>query len=279
VIRNNTLLPVDYRLDAPGLEIRAPSQNISVSNNIASAFRLDFGVKSTGNISADYQNPWIADFVGNLIANPEQLAAPDDYAALTGVGARRFVRHVWAGDANVPLRSLAPASLVADISFHGNVVDQAPDPLSISEVKEGSARGYFQSDPAPKLSAALNLTVDASVSFQADGEWQLIAAVPNVFDLRVLDDRIRFSLWTEGGAATRIDARSSALLDRKPHSVVAAFDGVAGAVALYVDGEELGRGPAPSGPVNYLPTQRLYAGGAPWGLVFEGQIGALNIRR
>ena len=57
IIRKNTVLPVDYRVDAPGLEIRSPSRNITVSGNIASAFRLDAGVNSTGNAIVDYHNP------------------------------------------------------------------------------------------------------------------------------------------------------------------------------------------------------------------------------
>lgn len=279
VIRNNTVIPDDYRLDKPGIEIRAPSANANVAGNIAMAYRLPAGASSSANVTADYFNPWIPSFIGEHVTTPSNPSDPADYAPLAEAGASNYVRDLWLGDASAPPGSLTPPQVVADLAFEGGIVDAAPDPVPVTIVNTVSGGVYYSSDASPKLSAALSITLDARAGLpDAAAGWRLIAAVPNSYDLRIDRNRIRFSLWTAGGV-TRLDGVDSGLMDIAAHDISAGYDGASGVMSISVDGVEIARRAAPTGPIAYNPTQRLYVAGAPWGLFFGDGMERLKISR
>lgn len=248
------------------------------------AFRLPAGVSGpnaigSGNVRADYYNPWVSEFIGNHIANPANPSDPGDYVALTDVGASTFFKSsAWIGDPAVPDGSLTPPPVIADIDFTNGAIDAALDPLIMAPATDGSGAPYYFSAPAPKLTAALNLTIDARVRASASPGYKYAAVVSNSYDLRVDQTRVMFSLWTAGGV-TRLGANTPALKDLAAHDVSAAFDGVAGVMTISVDGVEVARRTAPNGPIAYYPTYKLYAGGAPWGGSIGGGLERLKISR
>ncbi|MFZ5618283.1 MAG: right-handed parallel beta-helix repeat-containing protein [Pseudomonadota bacterium] len=279
IIRNNTVIPDDYELDNPGVEIRAPFANVSVEANISMAYRLPAGATSSANVTADYFNPWIASFIGAHLAAPAGPSGPADYAPLGAAGARNYVRDLWAGDPSAPSGTLTPAAAIADLAFADGVADSASDPVPVTLVSVASGGAYYASDPSPKLSAAPSIALDARARLpDAAAGWRLLAAVPNSYDLRIDRSRIRFSVWTAAGV-TRLDGVGGALLDLAAHNIRAAYDGVAGTMSITLDGVEIAHGAAPVGPIAYNPTQRLYIAGAPWGLLFGDGVERLKISR
>ncbi len=279
VIRDNTVIPADYLADKPGVEIRTPFANTTVSGNIAMAYRVPAGVAASQNVTADYFNPWIAAFVGAHLQNPANPSDPADFAPVGAAGARSFVRDPWPGDPSAPTASLDPPPIIADLDFTNGIVDSAPDPVAVGEVRDPSGALYFSSAASPKLSAALNLSIDARARLPSTAAgWRLLAAVPNSYDVRIDRGRIRFSVWTQGGV-TRLDGVSPALPDLAAHDVKMVYDGAAGLMTIAVNEIEIARRTAPLGPIAYNPTQRLYIGGAPWGLFFGDGIERVTIRR
>lgn len=279
VIKNNTVIPHDYQADKPGIEIRAPAANTFVADNIAMAYRLADGALASGNVTADYFNPWISSFIGRLIEAPASPSRASDFAPLGGVGAAAYVRDLWPGDPSAPAGSLTPPAVIADIDFVDGAIDTAPDPVAIAKATNSTGGDYYASAPSPKLTAALNLTIDARLALPSTASgWRLIAAVPSSYDVRVDRSRLRFSVWTPDGV-TRLDGVHPALLDVAEHDVTLAYDGVGGAMSISVDGVEIARRTALTGPIDYNPTQRLYVGGAPWGLIFGDGVKKLRIAR
>lgn len=278
-IRNNTVIPYDHQADKPGIEIRAPAANTLVADNVAMAYRLADGVLASGNVAADYFNPWISDFIGRLMAAPESPSRASDFAPLGGVGAAGYVRDLWPGDASAPAGSLTPPPVIADLNFVNGVVDGAPDPVPIAIETHAAGGDYYASAPSPRLSAALSLKIDARLALPSTASgWRLITAVPSSYDLRVDRSRLRFSVWTSDGVS-RLDGVHPALLDLSAHDLAFVYDGVNGAMSISVDGVEIARRSAPTGPIDYNPTQRLYVGGAPWGLLFGDGVESLRIAR
>jgi hypothetical protein len=279
IIRNNTVIPDDYQVDKPGIEIRAPAANSLVADNIAMAYRLADGALTSGNVTADYFNPWISSFIGRLIEAPASPSRASSFAPVGGVGAAGYVRDLWPGDPSAPARTLTPPAVIADIDFVNGVIDTAPDPIAIARATHSTGGDYYASAPSPKLTAALNLTINARMALPSTAfGWRLIAAVPSSYDLRVDRSRLRFSVWTSDGA-TRLDAVHPGLLDLTEHDLTFAYDGVAGSMAISVDGVEIARRSAPTGPIVYNPTQRLYVAGAPWGLIFGDGVKNLRVAR
>ncbi|MGD9800654.1 MAG: right-handed parallel beta-helix repeat-containing protein [Parvularculaceae bacterium] len=279
IIRNNSVLPQDYRVDQPGIEVRESAENVTVENNLAAAFRVADGVAQSGNIAIDYFNPWIDTFVGNHIAAPAKPVRAEDFAALTAAGAKDFVMDLWAGAPLSPTASLTPTALVTDLDFSDGVSDRAPDPAALSEIVDETGARYYMSEPTRALTAALNLSIAARARFSsAAAGWRLIAAVPGSYEVRVDRNRIRFSVWTQNGV-TRLDGVSAALLDGAAHDIALHYDGASGAMRISVDGVEIAQGLAPRGPIAYHPTRRLYVAGAPWGLFFGDGIERLRISR
>ncbi len=279
IIRNNTVILHGHETEKPGIEIRAPAANTLVADNIAMAYRLADGVLTDGNVAADYDNPWISSFIGGLIAAPASPTRASDFAPLGGVGAAEFVRDLWPGDPFAPAGSLTPPAVIADLNFVNGVVDTAPDPVSIARETHSTGGDYYATTPSPMLTAALDLTIDARLVLPSTASgWRLIAAVPSSYDLRIDRSRLRFSVWTSDGV-TRLDGVHPALLELSTHDLTFAYDGVAGSMAISVDGAEIARRSAPTGPIAYNPTQRLYVGGAPWGLIYGDGIEALRIAR
>ncbi len=279
VIRNNTVIPFDFATDKPGIEIRAPFANTAVNDNIAMAFRLDSGVAASGNVAATYHNPWLASFIGAHVAEPASPSRPTDFAPLGAIGARNFVTDLWPGVADDGNGSLTPPPVIADIDLSNGFVDAAPDPVQFTRQTLASGAAYYSSDASPKLSAALNLRIDARARLaSAVAGWRVIAAAPTAYDIRIDRSKIRFSIWTPEGV-TRLDAVNHSLLDLAAHDLALTYDGVAGSMAIAVDGVEIARRAAPTGPVNYSETQRLYIGGAPWGLEFGDGIERVKVTR
>lgn len=279
LIRKNTVLPHDFRVDRPGVEVRGVGAGVTVSENLAIAYRLADGAVGSGNVSVDYFNPWIAPFVGNHIADPAAPATPDDFAPLGPAGASRFVKDIWIGDPGAPPGSLAPPYVIADLLFDEGAHDRAPEPVSISVSTDTSGARYYVSDPAPTLSAAMNLSIESRAALPSGAAgWRLLAATPNSYDVRIDRSRIRFSIWTQAGV-TRLDGVSPALLDLASHEIILRYDGATGAMSIALDGVDIARKVAPTGPIAYNPTQRLYVAGAPWGLFFGDGIERLKITR
>jgi hypothetical protein len=279
IVRNNTVIPADYRTDNPGIEIRAPAANTSVSGNIAMAYRLSGGAAASGNITADYFNPWIADFIGVYLSDPAAPSAPGDFAPLTAAGAASFVSDLWSGDPAAPPGSLPPPPVIADLDFSIGIVDAAPDPVPVTLQTTSSGENYYMSDTSPKLTAALSVAIDARAMLPSSASvWRLLAAVPNSYDVRVNRNRIRFSVWTASGV-TRLDGVNNALLDLAAHDIRTTYDGATGTMAVFLDGVQISTRVAPTGPVAYNPNQRLYVSGAPWGLNFEGGVERVKVTR
>lgn len=279
IIRNNTVIPDNYELDSPGIEIRAPFANASVEANIAMAYRLPADVTSSANVTADYFNPWIASFIGAHLAAPADPSDPADYAPLGETGARNYARDLWAGEPSAPSATLTPPALIADLAFAGGILDAAPNPVPVMLFSAAAGGAYYASDSSPRLSAAPSIALTARASLpDAAAGWRLIAAVPNSYDLRIDRNRIRFSVWTAAGV-TRLDGVDNALLDLAAHDIRAAYDGVAGTMLITLDGVEIAHSAAPAGPIAYNPTQRLYIAGAPWGLLFGDGVERLKITR
>ena len=278
-IRNNTVIPFDPDKDAPAIDARAVGATVNVNDNIAMAYRLESVVGASGNVKPDYGNPWVPEFIGNYIANPASPAEPADFEALTSSGANAIVDDLWLGDPNAAAASLTPAPVVADFDFTGPLVDRAPNPVQIRPATDKFGAGYFSTDVSPKLTAALRLRIVARCKLpSAAAGRRYVAAVSNSYDLRVDRDRVVFSVWTASGV-TRLDASAPAMLDLTAHDLTAAFDGAAGVMTIAVDGIEIARRAAPSGPIAYFPSYRLYAGGAPWGGSFDGGVETLKITR
>lgn len=280
VIRNNTVIPFDFRNDAPGIDVRSsPAGEVILDGNLATAYRLQKGVASNGDIKPDYFNPWTADFVGNYITNPARTALPLDYDAIGHSGACAFVKDIWLGDPNVLTGSLTPPSVIADFDFTGLLVDRAPNPVQIAPATDRFGSGYYSTGVAPKLTAALNLKIDARGKLpSAAAGYRYIAALSGSYDLRVDRDHVLFSVWT-GSGVTRLSASAPAMLDLSAHDLTADYDGTAGVMTVSIDGIEIARRNAPAGPIAYSPSYRLYAGGAPWGGSFGGGVETLKISR
>lgn len=279
VIRNNTVIPADYRSDTPGIEIRTPTANASVSDNIATAYRLPGGVASAGNITADYYNPWIAAFIGAYLADPAAPSVPGDFSPLTASGASGYVTDLWLGDPTAPPGSLQPPPVIADLDFSNGIVDNAPDPVPVALTTTSSGESYYMSETSPKLTAARDIAIDARAALpSASSVWRLLAAAPNSYDVRINRNRIRFSVWTDAGV-TRLDGVNNALLDLAAHDIRVTYDGVMGTMAIFLDSNQISSRTAPTGPVAYNPAQRLYIGGAPWGLNFEGGVERVKVTR
>lgn len=278
-IRDNTVIPHDFRNDAPAIDVRIPAANVTVEDNIATVYRLDAQVAAIGNVTADYYNPWIADFIGNYVVDPAAPSEPLDYEALKAAGAFAYVRDLWFGEPDAPAGSLTPPPVIADFDFTGIPVDRAPDPVSIAPAIDKFGGGYFSTGVAPKLTAALSLKIDARLKLpSAAAGYRYAAAASSSYDLRVDRDRILFSVWTASGV-TRLSGSAPLLLDLAAHDLSAAFDGAAGVMTISVDGVEIARRAAPTGPIAYFPSYRLYVGGAPWGGSFAGGVQSLKVSR
>ena len=96
VVRNNIVVPVDWRHDRPGIDVRDLAGPASVSDNIALAYRLDPAVAASGNVSADFDNPWLAAHIDRLVvAGFEGASArPSDFRAKSAAGAATFVERL-----------------------------------------------------------------------------------------------------------------------------------------------------------------------------------------
>lgn len=278
-IQNNTVIPYDFRVDKPGVEIRGNATDAVVTNNIAMAFRMASGVIEAANVTADYFNPWISDYIGNYLNAPGRRAAPDDFSPIAGVGASAFVKDLWVGDPSAPPVSLTPPSVIADLDLTNGFVDRAPQPVTVYEVGAASGLVYYATEPSPTLSAGLIIALEARAALpSAAAGWRLLAAVPNSYDVRIDRNRIRFSVWTASGVA-RLDGFANAILDFAAHDIATRYDGVAGGMSIAVDGQTIASRAAPVGPTSYNPTQRLYIAGAPWGLYFGDGVEQLKISR
>ncbi|MEK7266374.1 MAG: right-handed parallel beta-helix repeat-containing protein [Pseudomonadota bacterium] len=278
-IRDNTVIPHDFYHDAPAIDVRELAGNVTVSSNIAMAYRLDASVVAIGNVKADYYNPWIADFIGNYLVDPADPSEPLDFEALTPAGAFAYARDVWLGDQGAPPGSLTPPATVVDFDFTSVPTDRAPDPVSISLAIDKFGADYFSTGVAPKLTAALNLRIEARCKLPSVAAgYRYVAAVPSSYDLRIDRDRVLFSVWTASGI-TRLSAVAPAMLDLSAHDLTAAYDGTAGLMIVSVDGIEIARRAAPTGPIAYFPSYKLYAGGSPWGGSFGGGLETLKISR
>jgi hypothetical protein len=278
-IRNNTVIPADYRIDRPGIEVRLPFANTDVSDNIALSYRLPGGLASSGNIAADYFNPWIKEYIGAHIADPAAPSVAADFAPLGAAGAAAYVKDLWPGDPAAPPGSLQPAPIIADLDFSNSVVDSAPDPVPVTATVSSSGQIFYMSDASPKLTAALDLAIDARAALPSLAPvWRLLATVPNSYEFRVNRNRVRISVWTAAGV-TQLEGIDDAMLDLAPHDIRATFDGVSGTLSLFLDGRRISSRAAPTGPIAYYPTRRLYVGGAPWGLNFEGGVESVKVAR
>lgn len=279
IIRNNSVLPFDYVGDAPAIDIRSPMGNVSVNANLAMAYRLDPAVGAADNVKPDYFNPWTPAFVVNYIVDPAAPFAPADFEALTLAGAHGIVRDLWLGDPNAPDRSLTPPPVIVDFDFARTPVDRAPNPVQIAPATDKYGASYFSTDVSPKLTAALSLMIEARCRLPSTAVgYRYVASVSSSYNLRVDRDHIIFSVWTASGV-TRLDARAPVMLDLAAHDLTAAYDGIAGVMTVYVDGREIARRAAPTGPIAYYPSYRLFAGGAPWGGSFDGGVETLKISR
>lgn len=107
VVRNNTVIPHDPRIDRPGIDVRAPVSDATISGNIMIAARIASGVAVADNEAAGFHHMDVAEFVAERIAVAAGRSHATDYLPTGAYGARAFVKDLWVGDAETT-RSDAP---------------------------------------------------------------------------------------------------------------------------------------------------------------------------
>ena len=118
VVENNTIAAFDWTTDAPGVDIRTPGENVSVSRNLAAVYRLSDGLAAADNVTLAYDDPWSDGFAPDRLTAAYEGAhsRSHDFAPLTGVGGRDFTTAFDAprdGPAQTP--ALADAILGPDV--------------------------------------------------------------------------------------------------------------------------------------------------------------------
>ena len=144
-ISNNTVTPVDWTTDQPGIEVRNPTGPATAQNNIAVKYRLPSGIIASENVELDFGNPWLETYAEALIEAPHEgaLAHPEDFRRKTAMGAAGFIE------------ALAPESPAA---LQINHTRRASAPLNEVDltVSSGTNAGWTISSPGelPDVNAA-----------------------------------------------------------------------------------------------------------------------------
>jgi hypothetical protein len=99
VVRNNTVIPFDPRVDRPGIDVRPPVSNATIAGNIMIAARIAPGVDAADNEAAGFHHKDVAGFVAERIAVAANRVRATDYLPTGAYGARAFVKDLWLGDA------------------------------------------------------------------------------------------------------------------------------------------------------------------------------------
>jgi hypothetical protein len=102
VIRNNTVIPHDARIDRPGVDVRAPISDASVTGNIMIASRIAPEIDAADNDAAGFHGKEIDRFVAARVVGAAPRKTPEDYLPSGALGARDFVKDIWRGDDRAP---------------------------------------------------------------------------------------------------------------------------------------------------------------------------------
>lgn len=140
--------------------------------------------------------------------------------------------------------------------------------------------GYLQLSPEAGWTGmtALDVAVEAAPGPRAEKLGTIIQA-PRAWSITMSATRISATLLAANGARAQLNAALPDAERATSRKIRLIYDGEVGRARLMADGVSIAESRAASGPLGYWANAPLYVGGAPWGEIFSGSIGRVEVSR